>query len=333
MLIFYDESGTFTSTLDKTSISLIGILIIPEDTFSKIEKKYKRIRNTLPNKNGEVKGRLLTENQVDSIVTMLAKNDVIFLVECIDMSLHTNVGIEAHKKAAEEGITANLTDKHHENIINKSRELSDRLSKMPKQLYVQSVLTFSGIYKAVELATLYYCQRRPKVLHKFEWVFDAKNKEGITDWEDWWSSTVMPVLQSKSVREPLPQFEDGDYTYFERFYSEIPEYLLPYIKDPNKKEGFDIRKIMMESFRFSSNSEMGLELVDILTNATRRALIGNLKKSGWQNIPKLMIHRTQHYINLVGLEDFKTPKTTPYIDVLNYFRKGGKDMLTRKNRS
>lgn len=330
MLIFIDESGTFTFSKKGSAISLVGTLTIPEDSFAKITQKYQKIRKSLPIENGEVKGRMLIEAQVDEIVRMLAKNDVLFTVACIDLSLHTKETLEAHRKKQVAMLTANLTSEHHENVICKIHELSDRLDAMALQLYIQSVLTFEAIHETVELSTLYYCQRRPKVLQKFEWVIDGKDANKLTDWEDWWSSTMMPIIQSKSFRNPIKQLESGDYSYFKRFYTDIPEYIKPHLNDPSEQLGLDMKLIMKESFRFSSDPEMGLELVDILTNATRRALIGNLYKTGWENIPNLMIHQKNNYIKLVGLGDFNSVKTVAYKDVLRHFTKNGKTLLTKK---
>ena len=87
-------------------------------------------------------------------------------------------------------------------------------------------------------------------------------------------------------------------TLIQRFKAAIPEHLRPHLKNPAARSGLDAKKIMTENFRFSSDPEPGpgLEMVDILTNATRRALVGNLGKEGWANIPRLMIHRNNHYI-------------------------------------
>jgi hypothetical protein len=69
-------------------------------------------------------------------------------------------------------------------------------------------------------------------------------------------------------------------------------------------------------------------MADILTNATRRALTGRLGPDGWKNIPRLMIHRPDHYIQLIALMQ-TDPKQTkyPYMRVLEYFSHGGKKML------
>src|SRR5262249_49855651 len=108
-----------------------------------------------------------------------------------------------------------------------------------------------------------------------------------------------------------------------------PDYLRPHITGKRERnQAIDTAKLMTESFRFSSAAEPGLEMIDILVNATRRALMGNLGVRGWKEIPALMIHSPQQYIGLVSLS--KAPERAtdlPYRSVLGHFKGGGKNML------
>jgi hypothetical protein len=85
---------------------------------------------------------------------------------------------------------------------------------------------------------------------------------------------------------------------------------------------------LLQNLRFSSQPETGLELVDILVTATRRALVGNLQFAGWQNIRRLMVHRPDHYIKLIVLGETDVIYNGPNADVVRYFSTGGKLMLT-----
>jgi hypothetical protein len=94
----------------------------------------------------------------------------------------------------------------------------------------------------------------------------------------------------------------------------------------NEDEGVDGGLILKEHLRFSSDTEPGLEMVDILTNAIRRALTGRLAKEGWSDIRGLMIHRKEPYIGLVGLKEAAVPSS--YEGVVRHFTEGGKTMLS-----
>jgi hypothetical protein len=89
-----------------------------------------------------------------------------------------------------------------------------------------------------------------------------------------------------------------------------------------------IAKIMGDNIKFSPTASRGLELVDIVTNATRRALSGHLQQSGWARIPELMIHRGNHYISMVTLEDDpESNRKYPNWETLIAYGKGGRVML------
>src|ERR1017187_3561893 len=38
------------------------------------------------------------------------------------------------------------------------------------------------------------CQRQPKEQGAFHWEIDAKGNRGITQWEQWWTKVVIPIL-------------------------------------------------------------------------------------------------------------------------------------------
>ncbi len=75
MHVFIDESGSFTG-FHAGSISVVGALAIPDEKLGRLKAKYAKIRARLPLEKGEVKGRLLNENQINEVVTLLARNEV-----------------------------------------------------------------------------------------------------------------------------------------------------------------------------------------------------------------------------------------------------------------
>jgi len=328
MHIFIDESGTFTGVTNQHNISAVGALIIPDIQLAKVERKYRALRSDLPQERGEAKGRLLSEHQVASVVSMLARYQVLFEITAIDMGLHGAADIDEHKRQQAEGLTINVTDAFHPNARAGIFALRRRLEEMTQQLYVQSIVTFDVIETVIRHAVLYYCQRIPRELAAFHWVIDGKDKARITDWESWWSVVVMPMLQTGSLREPMAAIAEGDYSHFDRFRMAIPDYLAPHVPNREAEFGTDLRKLMTEHFRFSSDAEPGLEMVDILANAVRRAMVGNLGIKGWQDIRGLMIHRRTQCLRMVSLTRAESARDTlPYIPVLRHFLEGGRNML------
>ena len=107
MHIFIDESGSFTG-FHEGSISVVGALAIPDVLLSRIEKKYDKFRKDLPKENGEVKGRLLKEKQVDKIVTLLARNEAVFEVTALDLGLHEEAAARDYQKKLGEVMLAKV---------------------------------------------------------------------------------------------------------------------------------------------------------------------------------------------------------------------------------
>src|SRR3546814_19300972 len=115
---------------------------------------------------------------------------------------------------------------------------------------------------------MYYCQRRPVELGAFYWVVDGKDKDKVTDWEDWWSQVIMPITESKSLRKPLGIFSEGDYYHFKRFETQLSDHLKQHANDPSHDEA-DVRMLLTEHFRFSSKCEAGLEQTERATGRER----------------------------------------------------------------
>ena len=326
MHIFIDESGSFVQGAGARGISLVGALVIPEGRMANVRRKYAAIRARLPKEKNEVKGRLLTSAQVWEVAELLRRNEAILELVAIDLNLHTEADIHAHKLEQAAGVTRNLTDEHHPNMRASCEALAKRVAVLPNQLYAQGCAMIELVWLVCENAINFYGQRRPKELAEFHWTIDGKDKTK-TNWEDVWETIVLPLLQSKSIRQPHGIFEGCDLTHFARFEETRPDWL-PMPAKGSGETVTDIRKLLMEHFRYSPDIEAGLELVDIVTSASRRALVGSLDDSGYAGIPRLMIHRRDHYIQLIALHKRPMVNRVPYQRVLmGAFAREGRDLL------
>jgi hypothetical protein len=105
--IFIDESGSFTGYHTR-SISAVGALAIPDGKLDFIEKKYAKIRTHLPIEKGQVKGRLLNEQQVNEVVTMLSRNNVLFEIAVVDLGFHNETDVQNYKQQHLDGMLARV---------------------------------------------------------------------------------------------------------------------------------------------------------------------------------------------------------------------------------
>lgn len=332
MHIFIDESGSFSGVgHEGSAVSAVGALILDDAFMPKLFRRYERLRINLPkNKAGEVKGSKLDEKQVAAVVDLLRRNGAVFRPAFIDMADHVTDDIAKHRAKRIESLSANLSKDHQPELRAGIAKLQKRMAAFPDPLYVQMVLTIDLLLHVMEEMVNYHAQRNPKALEIFHWVIDAKHPNQVTDWEDWWSTTVVIWLQAISLARPGEFFPEGDYRYFERFrFRELPAYVAEEVRRLGVKstQGIDLNLMFKESFRFSSAIEPGLELVDIVTNALRRAMVGNLKEAGWLPLRSLMIHRPDLYVWPCSLLTEERNLDRPYKSILNHFRQGGRNML------
>lgn len=324
MRIFIDESGTF-SGFHADSISVVGALVIPDVMMSKIEKKYAKLRDRLPKENGEVKGRLLNEKQVDKVVTLLMRNEALFEITALDLGLHQENAVRDYKQKLGEQMLGKVAD-FREDLRPEIRAASEYILQAPLNLFLQALTTFTVLHRVISRATTFFAQRKPYELGSYSWTVDGKERAKVTRWEEWWAHYAQGALASMSKRRPawmLPETFNADYSFYEKFNS-VNE----------KGEAGTSLKLLLSDITFSAQTQPGLELVDILTNGVRRSLTGNLQQEGWQNMHRLMIHENgEPYISFVLFSEGEDIiHAAPYTNVVNEgFSKDGRLMLTKRN--
>lgn len=294
MHIFIDESGGFARSATRPhSISCVGAAIIPGRNLDRIERQFHKLARGWPlAKCDEVKGKLLSEVHISELCDLLSQFEVLFEASVMDMSLCDDSDIDLHKKNQAEGMTNALTKDHHPTVVDALWEFRRTLEQMPSQLYAQACAMTDVVWKALQHGQLYFCQRFPGELAQFRWVIDAKNKNRITNYEEWWKTNVMPLVQSRSEREPLTHLQGGDYSAFQRKfpYVPIPEHLQPTAPSGCSSRAINVSAIFGRAMEFAtSETYLGLQIADVLTNALRRGLSGRLQKEGWEPLKKLMI--------------------------------------------
>ena len=336
MYIFIDESGLFANPQNNENyVCCLTALIFPEVKKEKIYRDFFSITSKWDFEREEIKGSKLSENEIADIISMLSKHRVLVCVTAIDIGMHNEEQLTKWKINQADKFVANLTPKHHPNVVKRLSELRERFINLPNQLFIQAILLIELVANIIQITTLYYCQRMAHTLKRFIWTIDAKD-DALTEYEDIWLNIVSTILQTKSFNEPLNMLKGGNYSYFERFRyskSELPDYLKEYILDTD--ELFDatvISKLMEENLFFkNSKSDVGLQIVDILANTIRRAFNNNLGIEGWGNFGKLMIYDKTNTIKMIYLdpdsEEKRIRAKAPYVHVIKEIDKHARPII------
>jgi Protein of unknown function (DUF3800) len=330
MHIYIDESGTFTiPALKKPAMSCVAALVIPDQVHDEVMSRFEALTASFALDGNDLKGRILDEMQIGAVIQLLSQYDVIVEATAVEMCMQTVKGIHRHKVGQADGLIANLGPEHHISLVDDLNIWRRKVLTLPNQLYVQAVCTWELVANTVQKSTLYYCQHLPAELGSFRWFVDSKDKTRISMYDELWSTLLVGALQAKSFRKPLLQLVEGDYTAFERFQgseSETPAHLVQATGMKFPFQYVRMKSIVKENFRVGTPAEfVGLQVVDIVANALRRALNGNLRREGWEGIAGLMVQslRGTQVLNLIDLSNqprrtFAFPPSyhsvVPYID-------------------
>lgn len=255
MHIFIDEGGTF---IPATGWAVVCSLAIPHKEVGPARREINRISRDWPRNGGELKGGILEPTHLASLVEVLFRHDALMHACAIDVSREDNARVDRHKARQCDDMTKHLTTEHNAELVREVWDLRRVLEGMSRQLYIQCVIMKELVRVASEEVTLYFAQRRPRELAKFEWTIDAKDPRRITSQERWWRETLAPLLESASRREPFIFVKDAgfNYKYFDRSFAMKKEMWFP-DTPPKMTEVHDIRKMNTERMAFvDSRSEV-----------------------------------------------------------------------------
>jgi len=326
MKIYIDESGIFSNPNDQPhAVSCIASLTLP-DAEDEIFREFSDLSTTWTLDADEVKGSRLNEDQIASTIAILKEYPVVLEICAIDLGIHTNKEIESHKLLQGQRLVKNINEGFHPRLVEQLHEMKARIVSMSNPLYVQFIALTNLVNMTLRSTMLYYSHASPQSLGDYHWYIDAKDKEH-TDYENIWLTLVPGFLQSESLNNPITQMDEGDYSAFSKNESQsvlVPNHLKEFAQRDVKRSGaFDLKKVLSKNLQFISSKEsIGLQLVDILVNAVRRAFKGNLKIDGWRDIGCLMLKKFHgaHSIQLITLKPdtrlvFLT-STLPYYQVI-----------------
>jgi len=292
MHIFIDESGNFVIPEEKKpKVSCVASLTIPDKQMDAVARNFISLRKFWGYEE-EVKGSNLSEKQISDTISLLRSYDVLVDIVCLDIGVHSSENVDKYKSIQADKIVENLTKEHNEKFVKQLHAYRERLLKLPNQLFIQAMISILLIQRILDDSPLYYCQRIPDELGNFVWFVDAKDKNsGKTPFEELWSTLLMPILESNYHMGVL---EGGDYSYFHKYEVESKDMTDHQRSLMSEKSigGVNIKKLINGQLFFEdSSTNIGLQMVDIMSSAFNRAMNGNLGIKGWRHLGMLMVRQ------------------------------------------
>ncbi len=341
MRIYIDEAGIFVPpTGQQSSYSLVLALVIPSGCEVNLFYEFLRLRDSWPKHEIEIKGSSLDEKQAAQVIELLASFDVVVDFVAIDMALHPMTIVDDFKRRQAEAITAHVTREHHAEMVFELVQLEHTISSMPNQLFVQTELTITLILNILQIATLYFVQRQPAELGDIAWIVDRKGHT-LTEMEKAWSTMILPTSENYFMKKPLIFLKEGDYSHFARYETDLSvdrdmarhiEWMNTiYGKQevPRKSKVINAKRLLKEQLEFAdSRNSLGLQLADMLASILRRALNDHMRKSGWKDFGKLVVHDPKPgWFSRLGPETTEPPWPQTVIDVWDALKSLSKPMF------
>jgi hypothetical protein len=318
MFIYIDESGTFAYPKSmRHSYACAGALTISERRHRAVLKSFKSLKRTWGIGMSEAKGRDLAEREIAQVIEMLVENNVKFHACATDVLYHPPAVLMSRKIIQASRLLANVTPKHQPELILELEEIGETIRTMSDQLFLQFCVMIELVNSHLHDMMLYFAKDDPMALGNFRWVVDRKGKD-VTTYENTWKILLSPFIHGRQFSSDFESrivfLEGGNYDHCQRFFKRIdnwPDHLPVRVTGLDQKTGIDIVDISLvlgESFTFSDSAEtLGLQLADIVTNALRRAMMGNLRQEGWVDLGRLMFRWKDKCVRLVRFCDDTQP--------------------------
>jgi len=298
MYIYIDESGNFlVPEKEGRNLSCVGALVVREGSRDALEAHYASLFRSWGSSGKEVKGSSLHESQVAAMIALLLEARCLFFVCATEMSVNEPAALRNYQTTQAQYLTEDLTEMHRPKLRNQMAGIRTLYEKTPPQLFIQTVLLTDLIKRVIDLATMQFAMRGPaSEAGAFRWVIDGK-AEQRTKYETAWKLMAGGLIQSRTIESPGVRIPEGDYSHFDRKFGREDQCWPVHLPPPNSRAPgqpgfiFDLKRVLYESMEFAdSRITPGLQLVDILTNAFRRALMGRLQPDGFARMGELMVH-------------------------------------------
>lgn len=283
MYIFVDESGTFTTSTSAPvdSWCVVVAYLSPEKDQDRLTALVAQLRKDHGDV-AEVKLHQFSEARYIRFLRDLSRlNGLVFAV-ALDVSLHPEVAVVAHRAAQADRVIEHREKMIHAQARDSLTALSESIRSLPAQLYTQLQCQVELFHKVLTRATVYYSRHWPESLANLRWRVDQKDTIP-TAYEIAFRTILPAVLQTKSLRDPMIQLVEGDYSFFQRYAfpaGQYPTYLEEHYGIESSGQGMNVGQMVREDFQLVDSKEVsGVQVADLISSGLRRLLRGGFTRS------------------------------------------------------
>lgn len=340
MNIFVDESGSFANAPHRGAWNCVAAYVSPE-----VDRRYlrdalrqlKRGSGVLPTK-AEVKLRDLDELQYFEFLRSLGPLTGTLFAVAIDAGVQNPEEVRAHQLVQADKIEEHKDKMKHEAARRGLEDLAEQIKRIAPQLFVQLVCHIYLIFAVVNRGVLYFVQRVPRSLGVFRWRIDQKNSSKNV-FQESFLSLVLPILQTMSLRDPMPMLEGADYRRFERF--DYPPGTAPtYLSDDygieiSPEPKLDLGRLVRDNLQFQDSlTSEGIQAADLLASGLRRCLRGEFSdnQTAANLLGSLMVQDERRHppLRLIAFGDGEDPAVDTEADrAIRLMERSNRPMLAR----
>lgn len=297
MHVFIDESGSFVvpQQTGKHSLSFCAALVVPTQKLANLTIEFVRLTRPWRDKDGEVKGKNLNEQQIDAVLQLYQKYDCMLEAVGIDLGLHTLSAVILYKNVTVSNLEKILEITLENDAGKKFEHYINTLKTAKAPLFVHSTLMEQLVENILKKYILIFSFKSPEELSDIQWYFDAKDLK-LTAMENTWNNIFLGSIEYRSIQSPMFTVSQGDYSFLPKgileYHPTVPEKFKPYLDVDtvnNPCWTFDVTALLANRRFADSRRIVGLQMVDVAASALRRAALGNLAHEGWRRISSLLV--------------------------------------------
>ena len=306
MNIYIDESGSFVNAPTTGKWNAVAALAVPEASRRKLDALVEqlRLKNAEPG-NQEVKLNELSDDLYFAFLIEVEKLNAVVLCTATDAGLNSPESVTDHQQHQVAGVLKHIDKMKYEGGRRGVEIMADHLRNLSPQLYVQLMCQINLMFDVVSRSITYFAQHNPSSLREFRWRIDQKNSTRPV-FEEAFERLSPPLLQSRSIEEPLMMVRGFDYSHMSQY--EFPNGTPPeYLKETygiEVKDAFDVQKLVRGNMKFMDSKDCsGIQAADLIVSGIRRCLRGEFANNDVAavHLGKLMLQAAHNgpSINLV----------------------------------